>query len=45
MIDLFRLEQQPKRHHDRPEAAVLVEVLKALNANAAVARSHRYACA
>ena len=44
MIDLFGLEQQPKRHYDKPEAAALVAVLKALNAYAAVARSQRYAC-
>jgi hypothetical protein len=29
MIDLFGLEQQLKRTHDKPEAAALVEVLKA----------------
>ena len=37
MIDLFGLEQQPKRIHDKPEAAALVEVLKALNTHPAVA--------
>ena len=39
MIDLFGLEQQPKRHYNNPEAAALVEVLKALNAYAVVVRS------
>ena len=29
MIDLFGQEQQLKRTHDKPEAAALVEVLKA----------------
>ena len=29
MIDLFGLEQQPQRIHDKREAAALVEVLKA----------------
>ena len=33
MTDLFGLEQQPKRHNDRPEAAALVEVLKAVRAH------------
>ena len=28
MVDLFGLEQQLKRTHDKPEAAALVEVLK-----------------
>ena len=37
MIDLFGLEQQPKRIHDKPEAAALLEVLKALNTHPAVA--------
>ena len=37
MIDLFGLEQQPKRIYDKPEAAALVEVLKALNTHPAVA--------
>lgn len=36
MTDLFGLEQQPKRANDRPEAAALVEVLKALRAHPAV---------
>jgi hypothetical protein len=36
--DLFGLEQQPKLTHDRPEAAALVEVLKALWAHPAVSR-------
>ena len=35
--DLFGLEQQPKRTNDRPEAAALVEVLKALRPHPAVA--------
>ena len=37
MIDLFGLEQQPKRIHDMPVAAALVEVLKALNTHPAAA--------
>ena len=37
MIDFFGLEQQPKRIHDKLEAAALVEVLKALNTHPAVA--------
>jgi hypothetical protein len=37
MLDLFGLEQQPKRTNDRPEAAALVEVLKALRNHPAVA--------
>lgn len=41
MIDLFGLEQQPKRIHDKPEAAALVEVLKALNTHSAVAWCER----
>jgi hypothetical protein len=41
MIDLFGLEQQPKRIHDKPEAAALVEVLKALNNHPAVAWCER----
>jgi len=36
MLDLFGLEQQPKRSNDRPESAALVEVLKALRAHPAV---------
>ena len=28
MIDLFGLEQQLKRTHDKPESAALMEVLK-----------------
>jgi hypothetical protein len=35
--DLFGLEQQPKRTNDRPEAAALLEVLKALRTHPAVA--------
>jgi hypothetical protein len=34
--DLFGLAQQPQRTNDRPEAAALVEVLKALRAHPAV---------
>ena len=34
--DLFGLEQQTQRTNDRPEAAALVEVLKALRAHPAV---------
>ena len=41
MIDLFGLEQQTPRKNDRPEAAALVEVLKALNTHAAVAWCER----
>ena len=41
MIDLFGLEQQPKRVYDKPEAAALVEVLKALNTHPAVAWCER----
>lgn len=41
MTDLFGLEQQPKRSSDRPEAAALVEVLKALKAHPAVAWCER----
>ena len=41
MIDLFGLEQQPKRIHDKPEAAALVEVLKALSTHPAVAWCER----
>ena len=41
MIDLFGLEQQSPRKNDRPEAAALVEVLKALNTHAAVAWCER----
>ncbi len=37
MIDLFGLELQKSRVHDKPEAAALVEVLKALNNHPAVA--------
>ena len=33
MNDLFGLEQTPKRTNDRPEAAALVEVLKAVRAH------------
>ena len=36
MTDLFGLEQQSPRTNDKPEAAALVEVLKALNAHPAV---------
>ena len=41
MPDLFGLEQQSPRSNDRPEAAALVEVLKALNTHAAVAWCER----
>ena len=41
MPDLFGLEQQTPRKNDRPEAAALVEVLKALNTHAAVAWCER----
>ena len=41
MTDLFGLEQQPKRSNDRPEAAALVEVLKALRAHPAVSWAER----
>jgi len=41
MTDLFGLEQQPKRSNNRPEAAALVEVLKALKAHPAVAWCER----
>jgi len=35
MIDLFGLEQQPVVTHERPEAAALLAVLKALRAHPA----------
>ena len=41
MPDLFGLEQQTPRKNDHPEAAALVEVLKALNTHAAVAWCER----
>ena len=41
MTDLFGLEQQTPRASDRPEAAALVEVLKALNTHPAVAWCER----
>lgn len=41
MIDLFGLERQPKRIHDKREAAALVEVLKALNTHPAVSWAER----
>ena len=41
MTDLFGLEQLPKRHYGKPEAAALVEVLKALNTHPAVAWCER----
>ena len=40
--DLFGLQQQPKRIYDKPEAAALVEVLKALNTHPAVAWCENY---
>ena len=39
--DLFGLEQQPPRTNSRPEAAALVEVLKALRTHPAVAWAER----
>ena len=39
--DLFGLEQQPPRTNSRPEAAALVEVLKALRTHPAVAWCER----
>ena len=41
MTDLFGLAQTPKRTNDRPEAAALIEVLKALNAHPAVSWCER----
>ncbi len=41
MIDLFGLEQQPKRTNSKPEAAALVEVLRALRAHPLVAWAER----
>ena len=41
MTDLFGLEQQPERIRDKPEAAALVEVLKALNTHPAAAWCER----
>ena len=41
MTDLFGLEQQTPRKYDRPEAAALVEVMKALKTHAAVAWCER----
>ena len=41
MIDLFGLEQQTPRKHDRPEAAALVVVLKVPRAQF----REQYACA
>jgi hypothetical protein len=41
MTDLFGLEQQPKRTNDKPEAAALLEVLKALRAHPLVAWAER----
>ncbi len=41
MNDLFGLEQTPKRTNDRPEAAALLEVLKALRAHPLVAWAER----
>ena len=40
-IDLFGMATQPPRKHDRPEAAALVEVLKALRAHPAVSWCER----
>ena len=39
--DLFGLQQQPKRVYDKPEAAALLDVLKALNTHPAVAWCER----
>jgi len=41
MNDLFELEQTPKRKNDRPEAAALLEVLKAVRAHPLVAWCER----
>ena len=41
MLDLFGLEQQPRLTHDKPEAAALVDVLKALRAHPAVSCCER----
>ena len=41
IINLFGLYQQPKRIHDKFEAAALLEVLKALNTHPAVAWCER----
>lgn len=41
MTDLFGLEQQTQRTNNRPEAAALVEVLKALRAHPAVSWAER----
>lgn len=41
MLDLFGLEHQPKRSNSAPEAAALVEVLKALRAHPAVSWCER----
>ena len=41
MLNLFGLEQQSLQTYDRPEAAALVEVLKALNTHPAVAWCER----
>ncbi|TSA15833.1 MAG: VRR-NUC domain-containing protein [Comamonadaceae bacterium] len=41
MDDLFGMAQTPKRSNDRPEAAALVEVLKALRAHPLVAWCER----
>ena len=41
MTDLFGLEQTPKHTNDRPEAAALVEVLKAVKAHPLVAWAER----
>jgi len=41
MTDLFGLEQHAPRTNTRPEAAALVEVLKALNAHPAVSWCER----
>ena len=41
MVDLFGQETPTKRTNDRPEAAALAEVLKALSVHPGVAWAHR----
>ena len=43
--DLFGLEQQTPRTNSRPEAAAMLEVLKALRTHPAVAWAERIRCA
>lgn len=40
-VDLFGMEQPQKRHHTKPEAAALAEVLRALQTHHAVAWARR----